>query len=71
MYLKDGFQPSTIYYVPIILLLLFGKLYEITQVDTIILMSIVFMQYNESSIHDLPENNKLAGFRTIKTEGGE
>lgn len=62
-YLKDGIQASTLYYIPLSACLFLGREMGIEEIDTFVCVAMVILQYVDGSIFELPENNKLPGFR--------
>lgn len=70
-YWKDGLQATTLYYIPFGIAFLIGQAIEIENFNMYLCVSVVFMQYIESPVYQLPQNKKLVGFRKERLEDGE
>jgi predicted benzoate:H+ symporter BenE len=71
VYFKDGFQITTLYYIPMALGLIVGRHFEMKYTDTSICLAIVLMQYSENNVYELPQNKKIVGFRSSQSKDEE
>jgi uncharacterized membrane protein YccC len=63
IYIIHGLRLDSLYFPPLVCLLIYGIVYENETIKMIVCGIIMMNQINSSKIHQLPVNNKIIGFK--------